>query len=53
MVLITGGIDTKGRDISRAMDMPTVIKPFDEVTLMAAIASAVSSANASGEHHAR
>jgi two-component system, LuxR family, response regulator FixJ len=53
VVLITGGIDTQGQDISRAIDMPTVMKPFDEVTLMAAIASAISSANRSGERHAR
>ena len=48
-VLITGGIDTKARDISLAMDMPTVVKPFDEVTLMAAIALAVSSGKGSSE----
>ena len=41
VVLVTGGTDTKARDTCRAMDIATVVKPFDDVTLLAAIAAAV------------
>ena len=41
VVLVTGGTDTKARDACRAMDIATVVKPFDDITLLAAIAAAV------------
>ena len=44
VVLITGDAGTKARDLSRAMNVPTVIKPFDEAALIAAIGEAISSA---------
>jgi two-component system, LuxR family, response regulator FixJ len=53
VVLITGDTDPKARDTSRAREMPTVVKPFDDVTLMAAIAAAISSADSLRERHAR
>jgi DNA-binding NarL/FixJ family response regulator len=43
---------TKPRDISRLIDTPTVVKPFDDVTLIAAIAAAISS-DRGCERHAR
>ena len=43
VVLITGDSDRPTRDISPAIDTPSVTKPFDDVTLMAAIASAIAS----------
>ena len=52
VVLITGDSNPKARDISLAIDTPSVTKPFDDVTLMAAIARAISSADALRERHA-
>ena len=52
VVLITGDSGPKTRNISPAIDSPCVTKPFDEVTLLAAIAHAVSSAGVLREHHA-
>jgi FixJ family two-component response regulator len=52
VVLVTGDTDPKARDIQSAVDTPLVTKPFDEVTLMAAIHHATSSANALRERHA-
>jgi FixJ family two-component response regulator len=52
VVLITGDSNPKVRDISSALDTPSVTKPFDDVTLMAAIAHAISSVDAQGERHA-
>ena len=52
VVLITGDSDPKARDISPGIDTPSVTKPFDDVTLMAAIAHAISSADALRERHA-
>ncbi|MGH9255792.1 MAG: response regulator transcription factor [Vicinamibacterales bacterium] len=46
VVFITGESDPKARDIFPAIDTPLVTKPFDEVTLMAAVAHAMSSAEA-------
>ena len=53
VVFITGDTPTKPRDISRVIDTPTVVKPFDDVTLMAAIDAAISSADGLRERHAR
>ena len=52
VVLITGDSDPMARNISAAIDSPCLTKPFNEVTLMAAIAHAVSSADALRERHA-
>jgi len=52
VVLITGDSDPKARNISCAIDSPCVTKPFDAVTLMAAIGQAVSSADALRDRHA-
>jgi FixJ family two-component response regulator len=52
VVLITGDSDPTARNIPAAIDAPCVTKPFDDVTLMAAIAHAVSSADALRERHA-
>jgi FixJ family two-component response regulator len=51
VVFITGDSTPKARDIPPAIDTPSVSKPFDEVTLMAAIAHAISSAEALQERH--
>lgn len=53
VVLITGDTDPQARDISPSIDTPSVTKPFDEVTLMAAIADAISSADPLKERHVR
>lgn len=52
VVFITGDSNPKARDIPPATDTPSVSKPFDEATLMAAIAHAISSADALRERHA-
>ena len=44
VVFVTGDSDPKGRDIHPPLDAPLVTKPFDEVTLTAAIDQAISSA---------
>ncbi len=46
VVFITGDGDAKAEHRSLAVDTPSVSKPFDDVTLMAAIADAVSAADA-------
>ena len=46
VVFITGDSDPKARDIPLATDTPSVFKPFDEATLMTAIAGAIASAHA-------
>jgi FixJ family two-component response regulator len=53
VVFITGDSDPKARDISPAVDTPSVSKPFDDVTLMKAIAHAISSTDTLHERHAR
>ncbi len=53
VVFITGDSDPKARDISPAVDTPSVSKPFDDVTLMKAVAHAISSADTLHERHAR
>ena len=50
VVFITGGTDHKTREMVQPAT-PIVAKPFDDVTLMAAIAHAVSSADARRERH--
>jgi FixJ family two-component response regulator len=52
VVFITGDSDPKTRDIPPAIDTPSLAKPFDDVTLMAAIAHAIKSADAPREGHA-
>ena len=52
VVLITGDADRLARDISNAVDTPSVAKPFDDVTLMAAINRAMASALPVGERRA-
>jgi FixJ family two-component response regulator len=52
VVLITGDTDWSARDISCAIDIPSVTKPFDDVTLMAAIADAICSVAQLDERHA-
>ena len=52
IVLVTGDTYPKARDIQSPVDTPVVTKPFDEVTLMAAIDHAIASANALREPHA-
>jgi FixJ family two-component response regulator len=52
VVLITGDTNTKARDLARAIGTPTVVKPFDELTLVAAVAAAISSAEGLPERHA-
>jgi FixJ family two-component response regulator len=52
VVLVTGDTDPNARDIHPSIDTPLVTKPFDEVTLMAAIDHAISSPNALREPHA-
>src|SRR5688572_19794640 len=42
VVLITGDVNPKAGDSSAATDTPSVTKPFDDVTLMEAIAHAIS-----------
>jgi len=53
VVLITGDADPNARDIPPVLDTPSVSKPFDDVTLMAAIAQAISAAHVPHERHAR
>lgn len=52
IVLITGDSEWVARDSTRAADTPWVTKPFDEVTLMAAIDGAISSADGLRERRA-
>jgi FixJ family two-component response regulator len=52
VVLITGDTHPKTRDASRAIDAPSVAKPFDDLTLMAAIADAMAQADVVGERRA-
>ena len=53
VVLITGDSDPMAENISSAIDSPCVQpEPFNEITLIAAIAHAVSSADALRERHA-
>jgi FixJ family two-component response regulator len=44
IVFVTGDTDPNARDIHPPIDAPLITKPFDEVTLTAAIDQAVSSA---------
>jgi len=53
VVLITGDADAQARDISPSIDTPSVSKPFDDVTLMAAIDDAISATDSLKERHAR
>jgi FixJ family two-component response regulator len=53
VVLITGDTDAQAWDVSPSIDTPSVSKPFDDVTLMAAIANAISSTDPLKEHRAR
>ncbi|HEY7055485.1 MAG TPA: response regulator [Vicinamibacterales bacterium] len=43
VVLITGNSDPKAQEIAAAHDTPSLAKPFEAVTLMAAIADAIES----------
>jgi FixJ family two-component response regulator len=52
VVLITGDTDAKTRNVHPQIDTPLVTKPFDEVTLMAAIDQAIASASSWRERHA-
>ena len=52
VVFITGDSGIKGRDAGSTGGTATVMKPFDDVTLMAAIRLAVSSADSAGDNHA-
>jgi FixJ family two-component response regulator len=52
VVLITGDSDWLAREASAAIDTPSVTKPFDDVTLMAAISNAIASVEIEGERHA-
>ena len=52
VVLVTGDSDPKARDIHPPIDTPLVTKPFDEVTLMAAIDHAISPPKLLRKHHA-
>jgi FixJ family two-component response regulator len=51
VVLITGDGDAKAEEQSLANDTPSVGKPFDDATLMAAIAHAISAADDLRERH--
>jgi FixJ family two-component response regulator len=51
IVFITGDAVARTRDSGRAGTV-TVIKPFDDSTLMAAVAAAISDARSSGARHA-
>lgn len=53
VVLISGDTDPKFADTLRATDTPSVTKPFDDATLMRAIATAVSSTLALRKSNAR
>src|SRR5688572_28790318 len=53
IVLITGDGDRIPRDITRLVDTPLVTKPVDDVVLMAAITTAISTAELLRKHHAR
>jgi FixJ family two-component response regulator len=50
VVLITGDSDRRARDVSCAMDIPSLTKPFDDVMLMTAIADALASVRPRGRH---
>ena len=52
VVFITGDGDPEVRDGSPGIDTPSLSKPFDEVSLMAAIAHAIGSAPFPREGHA-
>jgi FixJ family two-component response regulator len=51
VVLITGDLDPQP-EFSAAFDTPSLTKPFDDTTLMAAIAHAISSTHAARDPHA-
>ena len=51
VVLITGDGDAKAGDQSLTIDTPSVSKPFDDATLMAAIAHAIAAADDLPERH--
>ena len=53
VVFITGNFDAEAKDTHPGIDTPLVTKPFDEVTLMAAIDRAIAAATDSQAHHAR
>ena len=52
IVFITGDANAKTRDLARASVAATVMKPFDDAALMAAIAAAVAAAEGSSTRHA-
>ena len=52
VVLISGDGDRLARDVARGAGAPVVMKPFDEVALMAAITDALSTAESRHERHA-
>ena len=52
IVFITGDADLKTRDAARTGCTVTVIKPFDEDTLLAAVGAAISAARGSSTGHA-
>jgi FixJ family two-component response regulator len=53
VVFITGDADAKTRDAARTGGTVTVIKPFDDDILMAAVALAMSAAQGSSARHVR
>ena len=53
VVFITGDADVKTRDAARTGGAVTVIKPFDDDMLLAAVALAISAANGSSTCHVR
>ena len=52
IVFITGDANAKTRDIARASGGLTVMKPFDDETLMTAITAAIATADSSSARHA-
>ena len=52
IVFITGDANAKTRDIARASAGWTVMKPFDDETLMTAIDAAIAAADGSSRRHA-
>lgn len=52
VVFITGDAGIRARELVRATRTPLVAKPFDDVTLMAAVADAVAAARRGSTPHA-
>lgn len=52
VVFITGDAEIRTRELVRASRIPLVTKPFDDVTLMGAVAHAVAAADRARKPHA-